>query len=148
MVRLAAKMKTKIPFLLDPPSVYVVLSPEVIVEEDPYNVVILRCELANGHPGHLTNVTWYKDGVPINNHPFVSCDMSEYELSDDSELFSDTPADTIDDDTCRGESVVTLSLLDRYDSGDYSCHGTNEAGDGDISNFASLNVQCKLYNPA
>ena len=72
--------------------------------------------------------------------------MSEYELSDDSELFSDTPADTIDDDTCRGESVVTLSLLDRYDSGDYSCHGTNEAGDGDISNFATLNVQCKLYN--
>ena len=44
---------------------YVVLSPEVIVEDDQYSVVILRCELANGHPGHLTNVTWYKDGVPI-----------------------------------------------------------------------------------
>ena len=130
---------------------YVVLSPEVIVEDDPdpYSVVILRCELANGHPGQLTNVTWYKDGVPVDHHPFVSCDMSEYELSDDSELFSDVPDDTIDDgdnDSCRCEAVVTLSLLDRYDSGDYSCHGTNEAGDGDVSNIASLNVQCKLYN--
>ena len=129
---------------------YVVLSPEVIVEDDPYSVVMLRCELANGHPGHLTNVSWYRDGVPINSHPFVSCDMSEYELSDDSELFPDITDDNIkdDNDSCRGEAVVTLSLLDRYDTGDYSCHGTNEAGDGDISNFASLNVQCKLYNRA
>ena len=74
--------------------------------------------------------------------------MEEYELSDEMELFAEL--NTVDDydnlennKNCYGEPVVRLSLIDRYDSGEYSCQGSNVAGTGQISSPVEFDVLCK-----
>ena len=39
--------------------------------------------------------------------------------------------------------IINYKFCVRYDSGEYSCRGSNEAGFGDTSPGVSLTVQCK-----
>ena len=131
------------------PSVQVVISPSKIRETSDFpatesEMVNLLCNLVTGNPSHLTNVTWFKDNEPLDYPPFVACEMEDYEVSDEMELFGElNTVNEIENNTCFGEQVVKLSLIDRWDSGEYSCQGSNEAGIGEISSTVYLDVLCK-----
>ena len=77
------------------------------------NIATLYCN-ATGNPPPL--ISWNKDGFPIGNNSRISF-----------------PA---------GKKQLTITNVNRRDSGDYQCAAMNDIGN-DTSTAATLSVQCK-----
>ena len=119
------------------PSVRVIMSADTVVEDSDQDLV-LQCHLDHGNPAHMTSVQWYKDNSPLTGPPFVTCD-TELELSD--ELFAELDS-TPEDHKCQGETRVTLVMVDRLDTGHYSCQA--EKINTEKSHTLSLNLSTKM----
>jgi len=91
-------------------------SEEALVEGDARNVT-LTCTMVDGNPAELTYVLWFQ------NEDSLGPDL----------------------DDCDDRSCYLTVEGDRSDAGDYTCRGQSDAGIGDESNIAALQV---YYTPS
>ena len=106
------------------------------MSEELREEVTLSCEVETGNPEELLGVTWYRDGQPLHTAPFLHCSPEEEEYS----LYEIGEAGN------RGQCTeVTLVEVSRWEAGNYSCAGSNIAGEGDRSAPLEMIVHCKYF---
>jgi len=139
--------------VLYPPSVQIKIEPEgPISEEDDVNVT-LTCDIVDGNPFELTRVSWFLNGDLIREIPDRQCDelieldsseLVSDELLQDEEDSSSTEGSGIEVTTsflCDSDpSELTLQSVSREFQGNYTCAGSNVAGEGSSSEPQELTV--------
>ena len=131
-----------------------------VAEEDAMNVT-LHCDLVGENHLELAKVSWFMNGQLIRQLPDPHCDNlgyhekeftsgeSEYELGFvfydmGSGMETDTGVDINLSYLCDVDpTTLMLKHVTRDFSGNFSCSGSNIAGEGPASENVSLNVLCK-----
>lgn len=105
----------------DPPAV--AIEPEGLIPVNESSTMQLWCTY-DANPANLTEVRWYKDGVPID---FSQWAAEKLWMGKDE----------------RGTPILTVNDIDRNDSAEYKCRVRNAFGATESSTSAKLEVACK-----
>ena len=130
--------------IVDPPFVQLRIEPEEQISEEDHENVTLHCDVVDGNPLSLTQVFWFHNGDLIKQLPEPDChevlsDKSDELIMDElfmNELSSNSLCDI---DPTKIEFVEVTREM----QGNYTCIGTNEAGEGPESDVQELVVSCK-----
>jgi hypothetical protein len=120
-----------------------------VSEEEAVNVT-LHCDLVEGDPLELTTVYWFMNGEIIRQLPDPHCDpIDDLEAEDHSEESGEFELGydySEMDYLCNVDpSELFLKHVTREFSGNFSCSGSNIAGEGHQSETVELNVLCKFF---
>lgn len=97
---------------------------------------VLTCNFS-ANPPNVTEVMWYKDGIPIRPSPTVPVIITKGQKASNSASGSTTFVPS---------PQLVLKRVSRTDAGSYTCHVRNAFGRGNSSNSLALDVLCKFLN--
>jgi len=127
--------------VLYPPSTMVRIGHEGPVSEEENTNVTLYCDILDGNPLFLTRVSWFLNGDLIKDNPDPEC----YEVTgiESDELVAEELLINEEDSSLLCDvdpSQLVLYDVQRDSAGNYTCMGSNIAGEGPLSQPEILEI--------
>ena len=125
-----------ISFVLDPPEVELKILPDFTIPEG--ETLTLQCNIVRGNPHVLDRVIWFQNGNLIRELPDSACSRKINKING--------TAIKIDNQFCTADPTeLIFENVRRFLSGNFSCSGANQVGQGRISYNEQLIVTCKYF---
>ena len=114
------------------------------VSEEENTNVTLYCDILDGNPLFLTRVSWFHNGDLIKDNPDPECSeaigIESEELVAEELLVNEEDSSLLCD---NDPSHFVIYDVQRDSAGNYTCMGSNIAGEGPLSDLEILEIYCK-----